>query len=137
MATLQEDEIVSTEMIVVANVQALRAPPPFAPADAKNPTRAEVLAAQKIMTVHQRKRRAKRSKKRNKRSLRIREVSRRDLIPGEREWRHDFDAIYHELVRNPAAIRLTPKRLIARCEKIADEYGKMQTRRCPKGVERF
>lgn len=127
-----------TETDTISNVFPIAAkdPPPFAPVDPKNPTRAEALAAQKIMTVARRKRRKKRSRRR----VRIREVSRRDMVPGEREWRvfsHDFDAIYHELVRNPSAIRLTPKQFIARCEKIADEYGKMQARRCPKGVARF
>lgn len=127
------------EGLVVTEVEPIKAPPPFAPVDPKNPTPAEVRAAKKIVTAHWQKRRAKRKRSKGRR-LRIRETGRRDPIPGEREWRmfsHDFDALYHALVQNPAAIKLTPKQFISRCEKIADEYGKMQARRCPKGVERF
>lgn len=77
----------------------------------------------------------KRARKRYYRSRRSRFV----MKPGEREWRvwsHDFDAAYEALLKNPAALRLTPKQLISRCEKIADAYAEMQTRRCPNGVER-
>jgi hypothetical protein len=83
---------------------------------------------------------AKPKKKRAKAKRHYRYLRRRiSLKPGEREWRvwsHDFDAAYEALLKNPGVLRLTPKQLIARCEKIADAYAEMQTRRCPKGVER-
>jgi hypothetical protein len=54
-----------------------------------------------------------------------------------RIWSHDFDTILHELVKNPAFARMTPKKLIARAEAVADAYKAMQDRRRPEGVEDY
>jgi hypothetical protein len=52
-----------------------------------------------------------------------------------RVWSHDFDAVIHGLVRNQAALKLTPAQLVARAAQTANEMQKVQDASRPPGVE--
>jgi hypothetical protein len=82
----------------------------------------------------------KRKKRRRRRISYYRRGRFHDEPVAQRAWRiwsHDFDTILHELVKNPAFARMTPKKLIARAEMVADAYKAMQDRRRPAGVEDY
>jgi hypothetical protein len=82
--------------------------------------------------------RARKKKRRVSKPRRVRSLRRFSFSPAERAWRtwsHDFDTLLHQLVKNPALVRVPPVKIIARAEAFADAYRAMQVRRRPKGVK--
>lgn len=84
---------------------------------------------------------AKKKKRRISRPRRRRRYYRRVILnmpkgaQAWRRWNHDLDTLLHQLVRNPAILKMPPKKLIALAEKFADEYLAMQDRRRPANID--